>query len=54
MGGKPSLPKQQPPVQTLEPEKEGIEEEIRKRYLSGGRSSTVLTDRTQTGRDLLG
>lgn len=54
MGGKPSMPKQRPPVQVLEPEEEGVEEEIRKRYLAGGRSSTVLTDRAQKGRDLLG
>jgi len=54
MGGSPSLPKQAPPVQVLEPEEDEVEDEMRKRYLSGGRKSTVLTKREGAGRDLLG
>lgn len=54
MGGKPKLPKQAPPVQVLEPEKEQIEQEMQKRFLEGGRKSTILTDRTNKGRGILG
>jgi|LSQX01.2.fsa_nt_gb hypothetical protein len=53
MGGKPSMPKQQPPVQVIEPKQEEVEEEIRKRFLEGGRQSTILST-LESGRGILG
>jgi hypothetical protein len=53
MGGKPKVPKQQPPVQVVEPERQEVEDELRKRFLEGGRQSTILSS-TSSGRGILG
>lgn len=54
MGKPPKLPQQAPPTQVLVPEKEETELEIQRRFLEGGRRSTILTSRTNKGRGVLG